>query len=73
LREAASNRLYRFAQILEHAINLYNGDEETALIWLKTPNVAFDNSTPLELLSSEVGSDLVDGLITQLELGILPA
>ncbi len=73
LRGAASNRLYRFAQILEHVINLYNGDEETALIWLKTPNVAFDNSTPLELLSSEVGSDLVDGLITQLELGILPA
>ena len=48
-------------------------DEETALIWLKTPNVAFDNATPLKLLSSEVGSDLVDGLIAQLELGILPA
>jgi len=27
----------------------------------------------LKLLSSEVGSDLVDGLIAQLELGILPA
>jgi putative toxin-antitoxin system antitoxin component (TIGR02293 family) len=73
LRGAASNRLYRFAQILEHAIDLYNGDEETALKWLKTPNVAFDNATPLELLSSEVGSGMVDGLITQLELGILPA
>jgi uncharacterized protein (DUF2384 family) len=48
-------------------------DEETALIWLKTPNMAFDNATPLKLLSSEVGSDLLDGLIAQLELGILPA
>jgi putative toxin-antitoxin system antitoxin component (TIGR02293 family) len=73
LRGAATNRLYRFAQILEHAIDLYNGDEETALSWLKTPNVAFDNATPLGVLSSEVGSDVVDGLITQLELGILPA
>ncbi len=73
LRGAASNRLYRFAQILEHAIDLYNGDEETALKWLKTPNVAFDDATPLDILSSEVGSDMVDGLITQLELGILPA
>ena len=73
LRGAASNRLYRFAQVLEHAIDLYNGDEETALKWLKTPNVAFDNGTPLKMLSSEVGSDMVDGLITQLELGILPA
>ena len=73
LRGAASNRLYRFAQILEHAIDLYNGDEETALKWLKTPNVAFDNATPLELLSSEGGSGRGDGLITQLELGILPA
>ena len=73
LRGAASNRLYRFAQILEHAIDLYNGDEETALRWLKTPNVAFGSATPLEMLSSEVGSGLVDTLISQLELGIPPA
>ncbi len=73
LREAASNRLYRLAQILEHAIDLYNGDEETALKWLKTPNVAFDNTTPIKMLASEVGSDMVDRLISQLELGILPA
>jgi len=72
LRGAATNRLYRFAQILEHAIDLYNGDEETALKWLKTPNVAFSDETPLKMLSSEVGSDMVDGLINQLELGILP-
>jgi putative toxin-antitoxin system antitoxin component (TIGR02293 family) len=70
LRGAASNRLYRFAQILEHAIDLYNGDEETALRWLKTPNVAFGSATPLEMLSSEVGSGLVDTLISQLEQGI---
>lgn len=73
LRGAASNRLYRFAQILEHAIALYNGDEVTALKWLKTPNLAFGESAPMELLSSEVGSDMVDSLISQLELGILPA
>jgi putative toxin-antitoxin system antitoxin component (TIGR02293 family) len=73
LRGAASNRLYRFAQILEHAIDLYNGDEETALRWLKTPNVAFGNATPLKMLSSEVGSGMVDTLISQLELGISPA
>jgi len=72
LRGAATNRLYRFAQILEHTIDLYNGDEETALKWLKTPNVAFENATPLSLLSSEIGSDIVDGLISKLELGILP-
>ena len=73
LRGAASNRLYRFAQILEHAIDLYNGDEVTALKWLKTSNVAFGGSTPIEILHSEVGSDMVDSLISQLELGILPA
>ena len=72
LREVASNRLYRFAQILEHAIELYDGDEETALRWLKAPNPAFGNETPIEMLKSEVGADMVDRLITQLELGILP-
>jgi putative toxin-antitoxin system antitoxin component (TIGR02293 family) len=73
MRGAASNRLYRFAQILEHAIDLHGGDEVTAVKWLKTPSVAFGNSTPLYMLSSEVGSDMVDALISQLELGILPA
>lgn len=73
MRGSASNRLYRFAQILEHAIDLHNGDEVTALKWLKSPSVAFGDSTPLEMLSSEVGSDMVDALISQLELGILPA
>lgn len=73
LRGPASNRLYRFAQVLEHAIDLYNGDEATAMQWLKAPNQAFGNSTPLAMLSSEVGSDMVDALISQLELGILPA
>lgn len=73
LRGAASNRLYRLAQIIEHSIELYNGDEETALRWLKTPNVAFGNTAPLEMMTSEVGSDMVDTLISQLELGVLPA
>jgi putative toxin-antitoxin system antitoxin component (TIGR02293 family) len=72
LRGTASNRLYRLAQVLEHAIELYNGDELTALRWLKTPNVAFGNTAPLEMMASEVGSDMVDTLISQLELGILP-
>ena len=60
-------------QLIEHATDLYNGDEKTALRWLKTPNVAFDSATPLEILSSEVGSSTIDSLISQLELGILPA
>ena len=72
LREGASNRLYRFAEVLEHAIEFYDGDEETALRWLSSPNPAFGNEAPMEMLKSEVGADMVDGLITQLELGILP-
>ena len=72
LREVASNRLYRFAEILEHAIEFYDGDEETALRWLRGPNPAFGNKAPMEMLKSEVGADMVDSLITQLELGILP-
>lgn len=72
LREVASNRLYRFAQVIEHAVELYDGDQETALRWLRHPNPAFGNQAPMEMLKSEVGADMVDKLITQLELGILP-
>jgi putative toxin-antitoxin system antitoxin component (TIGR02293 family) len=72
LRAVASNRLFRFAQVLEHAIELYDGDQETALRWLRHPNPAFGNQAPMEMLKSEVGADMVDKLITQLELGILP-
>lgn len=72
LRERASNRLYRFAEILDHANELYDGDEQTALRWLKRPNPAFGDKPPMDMLKSEVGADMVDQLITQLELGILP-
>lgn len=72
LRAVAANRLYRFAQVLEHAVELYEGDETAALKWLNNPNPAFEDHAPMELLKSEVGADMVDRLITQLELGILP-
>lgn len=72
LRPVASNRLFKFTQVLEHAVDLYDGDLETALRWLKHPNPAFGDQTPMEMLKSEVGADMVDKLITQLELGILP-
>jgi len=60
-------------QLIEHATDLYSGDGKTALRWLNTPNVAFNGATPMEILSSEVGSSNIDSLISQLELGILPA
>ena len=72
LKEGASNRLYRFAEVIDHAVDLYDGDQDTALRWLSHPNPAFGNQPPMQMLKSEVGADMVDKFISQLELGILP-
>ncbi len=73
LSAGMSNRAYRLGQLVDQAIELYNGDLETGLRWLKTPNAALDHKTPFTVLQSEVGADQVERLIGQLRAGINPA
>lgn len=46
------------------------GDSTKAHIWLRRPNRALENKTPLDLLHSEVGTRLVETLLERIQHGI---
>ncbi len=53
-----SDRAYRLARIADLAIELI-GDEAKATAWLRTPSTYLGGETPVAMLDTEVGSDLV--------------
>jgi putative toxin-antitoxin system antitoxin component (TIGR02293 family) len=65
------DRLLRVARVLSRTFDLFE-DRAAALVWLKTPEVALDDVTPLSLLDTEVGAQEVLRLLGQLAHGVLP-
>lgn len=58
LSATESDRAYRIARIADLAIELI-GDEGRATAWLRTPSAYFGGETPVAMLDTEVGTDLV--------------
>ncbi len=65
-----SERLMRLMNIFEKAIELFEGQIDAAVAWLKTPKKALSNHSPLEYTSFEIGAREVENLIGRLEHGI---
>ena len=70
LQPDESDRLVRAARILGHALDLFEGDKESARGWLMTSQPALGGSTPLEYATTDVGAREVEALIGRLEHGI---
>ena len=66
-----SDNLVRIARVLARVKDFFT-DADTAIKWLKTPELAFDNETPLSLLDTELGAQEILQLLGQLEHGISP-
>jgi putative toxin-antitoxin system antitoxin component (TIGR02293 family) len=64
-----SGRTWRFAQILALASEVL-GDQADAEKWLSAPAIALDQRRPIDLLSSPVGTELVEQLLRRLEWGV---
>lgn len=65
-----SDRLMRYARLYWQAVQLLDGNEESARAWLKRPARALDGATPLDFADTEVGGREVETLITRLEHGV---
>jgi putative toxin-antitoxin system antitoxin component (TIGR02293 family) len=64
-----SDRAIKLARLTARGIEIFgNGVEFCA--WLQTPSMALGDKTPLSLLVSIVGVDLVDDLIGRIEYGV---
>lgn len=65
-----SDRLLRASRVFVRALELFEGDVESARDWLTSKQQGLGGLAPLELAESEVGAKEVEDLIGRLEHGI---
>jgi len=65
-----SDRLVSVSRLLSLAIELFEGDVHTGLVWFTSKNRALGGISPLEAASTEVGSREVEMLVGRLEHGV---
>jgi putative toxin-antitoxin system antitoxin component (TIGR02293 family) len=65
-----SERLLRMSTVFEKAVELFEGDRDAAMRWLRTPQPALGNATPFDFARTEVGAREVEDLIGRLEHGV---
>ena len=64
-----SDRLMRLARIAAHAVSVF-GDSSKASNWLKKPNRALGNVSPLSQMDTEVGARMVEQVLGRIEYGV---
>lgn len=69
LDRAESDRLVRFARLMNHATNALGGPDN-ARSWLAAPAIAFRGECPLDYADTEVGAREVEALLGRLEHGV---
>jgi putative toxin-antitoxin system antitoxin component (TIGR02293 family) len=65
-----SDRLLRASRLFAKALELFEGDAESARKWLFTPQPALGGAKPISVVRTEVGATEVENLIGRLEYGI---
>ncbi|WP_444679693.1 type II RES/Xre toxin-antitoxin system antitoxin [Halomonas sp. E19] len=64
-----SSRTWRFAEILTKAEDVF-GDPEEAQRWMTTPAMGLEGRKPIDLITTQVGYELVDDFLTRLDYGV---
>ena len=65
-----SDRLARTVRLLEETVGLFEGDEQAARTWFKSPQPALGGKTPFELARTDAGAREVERVIGRLEHGV---
>lgn len=64
-----SDRVLRFARLLEHATDVF-GDVDKARAWLKHPQYGLGGAVPLDYAETEIGAREVDNLLGRIDYGV---
>ncbi len=67
---AVSEQILQIAEVVAKGVEVFE-DKNHFLIWMKQPNVALGNKTPLNLLSSRFGTQMVLDELGRIEHGVL--
>lgn len=65
-----SDRLYRLARVIAHAIEVLE-DPHRVSEWLRSPNRALGKEDPLSLLDTDIGVQEVDRVLGRIEHGVV--
>jgi putative toxin-antitoxin system antitoxin component (TIGR02293 family) len=65
-----SERLLRISNVIERAVELFEGDIAATVTWLTAPQKSLDHHSPLIYARTEVGAREVENLIGRLEHGV---
>ena len=65
-----SERLWRLANVYKKSLILFEGNAEQAIGWLKTPQLALGNVSPIQCIETEPGASEVEELIGRIEYGV---
>ncbi len=64
-----SDQLYRVARITRRAVEVL-GSQSVAIDWLKKPNAALGERSPLSLLDTDAGAEKVSDVLGRIEYGV---
>src|SRR5881227_4227534 len=64
-----SDKVIRFARLLEHATDVF-GDIDKARAWLKHPQYGLGGAVPLDYAETEIGAREVDNLLGRIDYGV---
>ena len=64
-----SDKVIRFARLLEHATDVF-GDIDNARAWLKFPQRGLGGAVPLDYAETEIGAREVDNLLGRIDYGV---
>lgn len=65
-----SDRLARVARILAYATEVF-GTETKVSTWLTRPHRILDGTAPLDLLDTDLGSQVVESMLGRIEYGVI--
>jgi len=69
LSPGESDRLLRFARLVDHATDVF-GDIGKARTWLKHPQHGLGGAVPLDYAETEIGAREVDNLLGRIDYGV---
>jgi putative toxin-antitoxin system antitoxin component (TIGR02293 family) len=64
-----SDKVLRFARLLEHATDVF-GDIDKARAWLKHPQYGLGGAVPLDYAETEIGAREVDNLLGRIDYSV---
>lgn len=70
ITNAASENVLKLAELFEIGLTTFDNDEESFLTWLNASIPALNNEKPINLLSSNLGIELVKDELLRIEHGV---